>query len=79
MYVVKQLYSDTFKIANFEDRKNPTGTYTIRGRKCSCPARNPCKHQSIVKMFKELEPGVWGFEISNNVVQPYHLSLLHID
>ncbi len=79
MYVVKQRYSDTFEIAHFDNRKEPVGVYTIRGNKCSCPARNPCKHQGIVTLFKELEPGVWGFELINNIVQPYYLSLFHID
>jgi hypothetical protein len=74
MYLVKQLFRDEFQVASFEDGyRYPVAIYRIQGKRCSCPARNPCKHQSIVSAFKELEQGAWGFEFVGKDVQPISL------
>jgi hypothetical protein len=76
MYVIKQLFRDEFQVANFDsDYRYPVAVYRIQGVRCSCPARNPCKHQNIVSAFKELEQGAWGFEFVGTKVQPISLSM----
>ncbi len=45
MYTIRQLAKDRFQIASFDDYKEPTAIYFISDKRCSCPARNPCKHQ----------------------------------
>lgn len=80
MYTVKQIFSDTFQVANFDsDYRYPIATYRIQGKRCSCPALNPCKHQKLVSAFKELEPGAWGFEFIGKEIQPIALHLLEIN
>lgn len=80
MYTVKQIFSDTFEIASFDDSyRYPLSVYSIRGNRCSCPARNPCKHQALVRAFKELELGAWGFEFIGKNVQPISLRAFELD
>ena len=71
MYTIRQLAKDRFQIASFDDYKEPSAIYFINEKRCSCPARNPCKHQKILTAFKELEHGAWGFEFVGNNVQPF--------
>jgi hypothetical protein len=78
MYTIKQLSKERFEIASFDDYKEPTSIYYINAKRCSCPARNPCKHQKIVNAFKELEHGAWGFEFIGTEVQPFSLRLMEI-
>jgi hypothetical protein len=79
MYTVKQIFSDTFQVANFDsDYRYPIATYRIQGKRCSCPARNPCKHQDIIRSFKELEPGAWAFEFIGKQIQPIALHLFEV-
>jgi hypothetical protein len=71
MYLVRKVYTDVFQVSSFEDYKEPVSVYRLQGKRCSCPARNPCKHQDIVKKFKELEPGAWAFELQGKEVKHY--------
>lgn len=80
MYTVKQIFSDTFQVANFDsDYRYPLAIYRIQGKRCSCPARNPCKHQKLINTFKELELGAWGFEFVGDIVQPIALRTFEIN
>lgn len=80
MYTVKQLFSDTFQVVNFDsDYRYPTAIYRIQGKRCSCPAANPCKHQKLVMAFKELELGAWGFEFVGANVQPFALRAFELN
>ena len=41
------------EVTKFDDSSEPSGTYTITGRGCNCPARvRTCKH---IKIFKTWE------------------------
>ena len=41
------------EVTKFDDSSEPSGTYTIGGRGCNCPARTrSCKH---IKIFKAWE------------------------
>lgn len=43
------------EVTKFDDSSEPSGTYTITGRGCNCPARvRSCKH---IKIFKAWEKG----------------------
>jgi hypothetical protein len=80
MYTVKQIFTDTFQVANFDSNyRYPVATYRIQGKRCSCPARNPCKHQDLVRTFKQLEPGAWGFEFVGKNVQPFALRAFELN
>ena len=80
MYTVRETFKDVFQVANFDsDYREPIAVYRVSGKRCSCPARNPCKHQDIVRSFKELEPGAWGFEFVGKQVQPLSLQILEVN
>jgi hypothetical protein len=80
MYTVRQVGFKEYQVANFTDYAEPVAVYKVRDNRCSCPARNPCKHQKIVEFFKTLESGAWGFEmLDNGVVQPHHLAMMEIE
>ena len=49
VYIIRpNLKENCYEISKFTDRKSPDSVYKLRpGMGCSCPAKYPCKHQSI--------------------------------
>ena len=42
------------EVTKFDDSSEPSGTYTIGGRGCNCPARtSSCKHMKIFKAWEK--------------------------
>ena len=80
MYTVRQLGFKHFEVANFTDYSEPVAVYSIRDSRCSCPARKPCKHMNVLKMFNSLDSGAWCFEICDNgVIKPYSIAMMEIE
>jgi hypothetical protein len=74
MYIFRKLYADVFQVALFEDRREPTSVYRISPKGCSCPAKSPCKHQNMLKQFKSLDSGFWGFEVTDKQIKLINLN-----
>jgi hypothetical protein len=80
MYTVRQIGFKDYQVANFSDYAEPIAVYRVRDNRCSCPARKPCKHQSIVNNFISLDAGAWCFEmLDNGVVQPHYIAMMEFE